>query len=265
VSLSVRDSAALLDATCGPGPGDPYVAPPPARAYLSEADAKPPALRIAWTTTTPNGATVDAECLRVLAETVELCADLGHRLEQRDPEIDRAAVVPTFLTLASANTVVNLASHPTAGRPARESEVERITWLTAKKGERINAADYVRATQTAHRLGRQMAAFHTDWDVLLTPGLATPPVKLGWLDMIMDDVDEYGRRVFAFSPFTVWFNLTGQPALTLPLGQSAGGLPVAVQLVGRYGDEATLIRLGAQLEAARPWFGRKPAMVSGSV
>jgi Asp-tRNA(Asn)/Glu-tRNA(Gln) amidotransferase A subunit family amidase len=265
VSLSVRDSAALLDATCGPGPGDPYVAPPPARTFLEEAGAKPPALRIAWTAATPNGATVEAECLRVLAETVELCADLGHRLEQRDPEIDRAAVVPTFLTLASANTVVNLASHPTAGRPARESEVERITWLTAKMGERINAADYVRATQTAHRLGRQMAAFHTDWDVLLTPGLATLPVKLGWLDMMMDDVDEYWRRVFAFSPFTVWFNLTGQPGLMLPLGQSAGGLPVAVQLVGRYGDEATLIRLGAQLEAARPWFGRKPAMVSGSV
>jgi Asp-tRNA(Asn)/Glu-tRNA(Gln) amidotransferase A subunit family amidase len=264
VSLSVRDSAALLDATCGPGPGDPYVAPPPARAYLSEADAKPQALRIAWTAATPNGTTVDAENLRVLADTVALCSDLGHRLEQRDPEIDRAAVVPTFLTLASANTVVNLASHPTAGRPARESEVERITWLTAKMGERINAADYVRATQTAHRLGRQMAAFHTDWDVLLTPGLATLPVKLGWLDMMMDDVDEYWRRVFAFSPFTVWFNLTGQPALTLPLGQSAGGLPVAVQLVGRYGDEATLIRLGAQLEAARPWFGRKPAALSRS-
>ena len=120
----------------------------------------------------------------------------------------------------------------------------------------------VRATQTAHRLGRQMAAFHSEWDVLLTPGLATLPPKLGWLDMMMDDVHEYWRRVFAFSPFTVWFNLTGQPALMLPLGQSSGGLPVAVQLVGRYGDEATLFRLGAQLEAARPWFGRKPALAA---
>jgi Asp-tRNA(Asn)/Glu-tRNA(Gln) amidotransferase A subunit family amidase len=264
VSLSVRDSAALLDATCGPGSGDPYVAPPPARAYLEEVGANPGTLRIAWTTAAPNGAKIDAECLSVFAETVKLCADLGHRVEERDPEIERAAVVPTFLTLASANTVVNLASHPTAGRPARESEVERITWLTAKMGERTNAADYVRATQTAHRLGRQMAAFHSDWDVLLTPGLATLPVKLGWLDMMMDDVDEYWRRVFAFSPFTVWFNLTGQPALMLPLGRSSGGLPVAVQLAGRYGDEATLIRLGAQLEAARPWFGRKPAALSRS-
>jgi Asp-tRNA(Asn)/Glu-tRNA(Gln) amidotransferase A subunit family amidase len=264
VSLSVRDSAALLDATCGPGPGDPYVAPPPARAYLEEVRAKPQRLRVAWTAATPNGAGIDAECLKVLADTVELCTDLGHRVEQRDPEIDRAAVVPTFLTLASANTVVNLAGHPTAGRPARESDVERITWLTAQMGERVRAADYVRATQTAHRLGRQMTAFHADWDVLLTPGLAAPAVKLGWLDMTMDDVDEYWRRVFAFSPFTVWFNLTGQPALVLPLGQSSGGLPLSVQLVARYGDEATLIRLGAQLEAAQPWFDRKPAIASRS-
>jgi Asp-tRNA(Asn)/Glu-tRNA(Gln) amidotransferase A subunit family amidase len=181
-------------------------------------------------------------------------------VEEHDPEIDGAAIVPTFLTLASANTVVNLASHPTAGRSAREGDVERITWLTAKMGEKVSAADYVRATQTAHRLGRQMAAFHADWDVLLTPGLASPAVKLGWLNMMMEDVDEYWRRVFAFSPFTVWFNLTGQPGLMLPLGQSSGGLPLAVQLVGRFGDESTLIRLGAQLESARPWFGRKPAL-----
>ena len=262
VTLSIRDSAALLDATRGAGPGDPYVAPLPAGPYLKEAGANPGKLNIAWTAAAPNGAKVDAECLRLLAETVKLCADLGHHVEERDPEIDRAAVVPTFLTLASANTVVNLAGHPTAGRPAREGEVERITWLTAKMGENISAPDYVRATQAAHRLGRQMAAFHAHWDILLTPGLSSPAVKLGWLDMMMDDVNEYWRRVFDFSPFTVWFNLTGQPGLMLPLAQSAGGLPLAVQLVGRFGDEAMLIRLGAQLEAARPWFGRKPALAS---
>ena len=259
VTLTVRDCAALLDATCGPGAGDPYVAPPPAGPYLEQVGANPGKLNIAWTAATPNGAKVDASCLSLLADTVKLCTDLGHRVEECDPEIERGALVQTFLTLASANTVVNLGSHPRAGRTAREDEVERITWLTAKMGEKVSGADYVRATQTAHRLGRQMAAFHSQWDVLLTPGLATPPVKLGWLDMLLDDVDEYWRRVFAFSPFTVWFNLTGQPALMLPLGQSAGGLPAAVQLVGRYGDESTLFRLGAQLEAARPWFGRKPA------
>jgi amidase len=131
---------------------------------------------------------------------------------------------------------------------------------TGRLGERVTGADYVRATQTAHRLGRQMAAFHMRWDVLLTPGLATLPPKLGWIDMMLDDVDEYWRRVFHFSPFTVWFNLTGQPAMVLPLGVSAEGLPLATQLVGRYGEEATLFRLGSQLEKARPWVDRLPAV-----
>jgi Asp-tRNA(Asn)/Glu-tRNA(Gln) amidotransferase A subunit family amidase len=262
VTLSVRDSAALLDATHGPGAGDPYAAPPPARPYHQEVGADPGALRIAVTSLAPNGTKVEADSLQALGEAATLCADLGHRVEQADPSIERAAVVPTFLTLAAANTVVNLASHPTKGRAARADEVERVTWATAKLGEKISGADYVRATQAAHRLGRQMAAFHADWDVLLTPGLATPPMTLGWLDMMMDDVDEYWRRVFAFSPFTVWFNLTGQPAMVLPLGRSADGLPVAVQIVGRFGDEATLFRLAAQLEAARPWFERKPALAA---
>jgi amidase len=258
VTLTVRDSAALLDATAGPGAGDPYVAPPPARPFLREVGAEVGRLRIAFTTAAPNGAPVERESLDALAATATLCADLGHHVEEAKPAIDGAAVVPTFLTLAAANTVVNLASHPTAGRPPRPDEVERVTWGTAKLGERITAADYVRATQTAHRLGRQMAAFHQRYDVLLTPGLAMLPPKLGWIDMMLEDVDEYWRRVFTFSPFTVWFNLTGQPAMMLPLGTSASGLPVATQLVARFGDEATLFRLSAQLESARPWFDRKP-------
>jgi len=219
-------------------------------------------LRIAYTTVAPNGAPVAAESLATLRDTVRLCTELGHSVEEANPEIEREAVIPTFVTLAAVNTVVNLSTHPTAGRPAREGEVERVTWNTAKIGERTSSADYVRATQTAHRLGRQMAAFHTRYDVLLTPGLGQLPVKLGWIDMMMDDVEEYWRRVFTFSPFTVWFNLTGQPAMMLPLGQAPGGLPVAVQLVGRFGDEAALFRLGAQLESARPWFSRKPALAS---
>ena len=262
VTVTVRDSAALLDATCGPGAGDPYSAAPPARPFLNEAGADPGSLRIAFTTRTPNGAEVGADALRVLQETASLAADLGHRVEEADPAIDGEAVVPTFLTLMAANTAVNLASHPTAGRAAREDEVERITWLSAKMAEQVTGADYVRATQTMHRLGRQMAAFHSDYDILLTPGLATgTAVKLGWLDMTMDDVDEYWRRVFHFSPFTVWFNITGQPAIMLPIGTNADGVPVAVQAVAPYGDEATLFRFSAQLEAARPWFDRKPALV----
>src|SRR5262245_26529159 len=262
ITLSVRDCAALLDATRGAGAGDPYVAPVPTRSYLEETGAEAGRLRIAVTAAAPNGAPVDADPLRVLHEAAPLCGTLGHTVDEADPEIDHDAIVPTFLTLAAANTVVNLASHPTKGRPAREDEVERVTWATSQMGTRLTAADYVRATQTMHRLGRQMAAFHQSWDVLLTPALAMLPPQLGWIDMMMRDVDEYWRRVFTFSPFTVWFNLTGQPAIVLPLGRSAEGLPVAVQLVARYGDEATLFRLAAQLERARPWMDRRPPEVS---
>ena len=266
VTLSVRDSAAILDATCGPGAGDPYSAAPPARPFLDEVGADPGRLRIAVTRRAPNGAPVGTDALRALEETAGLAAELGHRVEEADPAIDGAAVVPTFLTLMAVNTVVNLSSHPSAGRAAREEEVERITWLSARMGEAVDGADCIRATQAMHRLGRQMAAFHRDHDILLTPGLATgTAVELGWLDMMMDDVDEYWRRVFHFSPFTVWFNITGQPAIMLPIGQSAGGLPVAVQAVAPYGDEATLFRFSAQLESARPWFDRKPATVGASI
>ena len=257
VTLTVRDSAALLDATRGAGPGDPHTAPVPSGSMLDAVEAPPRKLRIAWSAATHDGVTVAPECIRLLEETAKLCASLGHVVDQVDPEVDRHATVPTFLTLAAANTVVNLAGHPTAGRLPREDEVERITWLTAKYGEQVSGADYVRAIQTSHRLGRQMAAFHTSWDVLLTPGLARPAVELGWLDMTMDDLDEYWRRVFAFSPFTVCFNLTGQPGLVLPLASSEAGLPLSVQLVGRFGEETTLFNLGAQLESAQPWFGRK--------
>ena len=268
VTLTVRDCAALLDATAGPGPGDPYTAPAPTRPFLSEVGAPVGRLRIAWTLRTPNGVPVDPACQALVRDMAALCAELGHDVCEADPDIDRDAVVPTFLTLAAVNSAVNVRTHPTAGRPPHRGEVENVTFDTAARGEQIPGPDYVRATQAAHRLGRQMAAFHQTYDVLLTPGLATPgAVKLGWINMMLEDVDEYWCRVFAFSPFTVWFNITGQPAIMLPVGQveTAGaprGLPVAIQLVARYGDEAMVLRLAAQIEAARPWIDRKPALAS---
>jgi amidase len=266
VTLTVRDCAALLDATAGPGAGDPYAAPLPARPFLAEAGTPPGPLRIAWTVRAPNGVAVDPASAALVREIAALCGDLGHEVGEADPDVDRDAVIPTFLTLAAANSAVNVRSHPTAGRPPRRGEVEHVTFDTAARGAEIGAPDYIRATQAAHRLGRQMAAFHRLYDVLLTPALATPgAVKLGWIDMMLEDVDEYWRRIFALSPFTVWLNITGQPAIVLPVSQVATpgaprGLPLGVQLVARFGDEATLFRLSAQLETARPWFDRKPAL-----
>jgi len=259
VSISVRDSAALLDATHGAGAGDPYAAPAPSGAFLDACSRPPDRLRIAITRRPVIDVPVCEDSLRVLDETAKLCVDLGHIVEEADPAIDRELVIPTFLTVMAANTRVNLAANPIKDRPARRDEVEAVTWACGEMGDGVSGADLVRATQTAHRLGRQMAAFHGDYDALLTPGLATLPPQLGWIDMQLDDVDEYWRRVFAFSPFTLWFNLTGQPAAMVPLGESGSGLPVAVQLVTAFGDEETLFALAAQLEAARPWFDRRPA------
>jgi Asp-tRNA(Asn)/Glu-tRNA(Gln) amidotransferase A subunit family amidase len=170
-------------------------------------------------------------------------------------------VWPTFNTIIAVNAAVTVASHP-SGREPGPDDLETVTRKTAEIGHATPAPVYMNAVHTAHRLGRQMAAFHRDWDVLLTPGLAVPPVELGWLDMMMDDVAEYWDRVAAFSPFTVWFNLTGQPAMMLPLGHLGTGLPIAVQAVAGYGCEATLFRLAAQLEAARPWIDRRPAVAA---
>lgn len=262
VSLSVRDNAALLDATHGPGPGDPYVAPPPVRPFLEEVGADPGVMRIAFTSKAPNGAPVEADYTRVLRETASLCADLGHIVEEADPDVEGEAIVPTFRTISAVNALNAIQSHPDGKKPA-PGDLEIVVANTVKLAEGIDAATLMKATQTAHRIGRQMAAFFGDWDVLLTPALGTLPPKLGWLDMMMEDLDEYWRRVFHFSPFTVWFNTTGQPAMMIPLGQNADGFPIAVQAVARYGDEASLFRLAGQLEAAKPWFHRKPALVTG--
>ena len=168
VSLSVRDSAALLDATAGPAPGDPYIAPPPARPFLDEVGADPGSLRIAVTSEAPNGAPVEADPLRVLQETASLCTDLGHRVDEADPDIDRADVVPTFRTISAIQILYLIRAHP-AGRTPQPGDLETVVADTAKLAEGIDGASYMAAVHTAHRIGRQMAAFHQDWDVLLTP------------------------------------------------------------------------------------------------
>ena len=261
LTRTVRDSAALLDATAGAGSGDPYVAPLPVRPFLSEVGADPGKLRVAMTSQAPNGAPVESEILEVFRSTAKTLGDLGHNMEEADPDIDRESVIPTFRAVSAGNVAATLRSHP-AGKKPGPGDVERVTAAAAKLGEEMSGGDYVRATQAGHRLGRQMATFHDTYDVLLTPGLGTLPPRLGWIDMMLEDADEYWDRVFSFSPFTVWFNITGQPGITLPMGVSETGLPISIQLVAPYGDEATLLRLAAQLESARPWIDRRPAMIS---
>lgn len=258
VSISVRDTAAILDATAGPAPGDPYYAPPPPRPFLEEVGADPGALRIAVTYGGATGAATDADHARVLDETAAVLRDLGHTVDEADPPISNDEMQDVFRTLMASNAAQTIRSHPTKGRLPEAGEVERVVALTAERGEHITGYDVFMAQGRMHAAARRMAAFHDDWDVLLTPGLGHLPPKLGWIDMMLDDADEYWSRVAAFSPFTVWFNETGQPAISLPVGQTATGFPVSVHAVAPFADEATLFRLSAQLEAAMPWAQRKP-------
>ena len=258
VSITVRDQAALLNAVAGPAGGDPYFAPPPARPFLEEIGADPGRLRIAFTYGGATGAKTDGDHRRVLDQTVGVLEGLGHIVEEADPPISHDETQDIFRTLMAANAAQIIRSHPTKGRLPEEGEVERVVAATAKRGETVYGHDVFMAQARMHAMGRRMAAFHRDHDVLLTPGLGHLPPKLGWIDMMLDDADEYWDRVAAFSPFTVWFNQTGQPAISLPVGQTESGFPVSVQAVARYADEATLFRLSGQLETAMPWIDRRP-------
>ncbi len=259
VSITVRDHAAILDATAGPAPGDPYFAPPPARPFLEEVGTDPGVLRIGFSHGGATGARTDGEHARVLDEAVSVLQGLGHEVVEADPPLDNGEMQEIFRTLMASNAAQAIRSHPTKGRLPEPGEVENVVAATAAKGESVTGHDVFIAQGRMHQAARRMAAYHDSHDVLLIPGLGHMPPKLGWLDMMMDDADEYWDRVAAFSPFTVWFNLTGQPAISLPVGTTADGFPVSVQAVGRFADEATLFRLAAQLEAAMPWRDRKPA------
>jgi Asp-tRNA(Asn)/Glu-tRNA(Gln) amidotransferase A subunit family amidase len=146
------------------------------------------------------------------------------------------------------------------GRQPQTGDLEGVTAAMFEAGAKASAADYARAVLTIHRTGRVVARWFESFDVLLSPTLSEPPKKLGVFDMNTDDFDLYGRHVARFTAFTSWFNASGNPAMSVPLYWAPAGLPIGVQFGGRYGDEATLLRLAAQLEQARPWAGRRPAL-----
>ena len=258
-SRTVRDSAAFLDASHGPAPGDPYCAPAPARPFLDEVGADPGHLRVAFSTRAPNGVPVHPDCAKAVADAAALLQSLGHAVEEAAPEFDMAALVRHMTVIWGANTWHNAALRYRAlGREPDGSGLEAVTWAIAELGRTHPAADYAAAIQAIHALGRAFARFHRTYDIFLSPTLAQPPVKLGNIDMGEPSPERYLGNMLQFMPFTAQINCTGQPAMTLPLAMSADGLPVGVQVVARFGDEATLFRLAGQIEAARPWIERRP-------
>ena len=261
LTRSVRDSAALLDATAGPDVGDPYWAPPPVRPFLQEVGADPGKLRIAFATTTPAGVKVDKDCIDAVRDAAALCAGLGHEVEEASPEVNGEWVSQSFMVLWSAGcawTIDGLGF--ITGQPPTPDQFEPLTWALYEMGRQKSAASYLVSLAFLQRVSREIARFFLKYDIWLTPTLGEPPVPLGSFDSPPEDPLKGLRRAQAFVPFTPICNITGQPAMSVPLYWNGQGLPVGAHFVGRFGDEATLFRLAAQLEAARPWAGRRPPL-----
>ena len=265
VSRSVRDSAALLDLTSGPDVGAPYYAALPRQPYSTDVGAGPGPLRIALATHTPAGEKIGPECEQAVTETARLLEGLGHRIEEAKLDFVPEELGPAFRLVIAGNQRVAIETYAArSGRDPTPDAFEKITWMFFESGAKASAADYVRAVQVLHRTGRMVGRFFDRFDLLLTPTLPRPPEKLGVFDMNTEDLDSYGRAVALFTSFTAVFNASGNPAMSVPLHWSADGLPIGVQFAGRYGDEATLFRVAAQLEQARPWFHRRPNLTPDS-
>jgi amidase len=259
VTLSVRDSAALLDATAGPDLGDPYCAPPPARPFRQEVGADPGRLRIAFTTRTATDVPVHADCAAAVRDAATLCASLGHTVEEAAPEVSGDLLSQCFIAVWSSGCAWALESLAMlTGQTPGPEHVEPLTWALYEMGRRQTAPAYLTALTMLQIVARQVARFFTRHDVWLTPTLGEPPVPLGTFDATPDNPLAGLFRAATFVPFTPIVNVTGQPAMSVPLFWNAAGLPIGTHFVGRFGDEATLFRLAAQLEAARPWIDRRP-------
>ncbi|MCG8668482.1 MAG: amidase, partial [Pseudomonadales bacterium] len=268
VTKSVRDSAAILDAVSGCMPGDPYAAPTPLRPYAQDVGVDPGALRIGIMAETPAGTpALDEQCKRAVESAASRLGELGHRVESSFPapvgSFERTFEV--FSPLVSSWVAASLDEWgEVLGRELTQDDVEGATWALAEIGRAISAAQYVGTAKKLAAYTRDVAAWwESGFDVLVTPTIAAPPPKLGALTPSPDDPEGGGDLVLRLIPYTPPFNMTGQPAVSLPLHWSDDGLPIGIQLVAAYGREDVLIRLAAQLEEAMPWRDRRPPVFAG--
>lgn len=261
VSRSVRDSAALLDVSAGAEPGDPYAAPPFARPLLDEVGAPPGQLRIALCTTDFLGNPIDTECAAAATAAAKLCESLGHHVEEARPDLSGLSIIEAWRVIPAVNLLVNVTQRAkTLGRQPMPSDLEPMNWAWLELGRRTGADDYLRAISTMHALARRVGSFLERYDLILTPTLGQPSLKLGVVDTGGQEIEKYISLLFeTIAPHTALFNQTGGAAMSVPLHRTKEGLPVGVQFAGRLGDEPKLIRLAAQLEEAQPWTDRRPA------
>ncbi len=258
VTRTVRDSAAMLDATGYPEPASPHAPPPKARPYLEEIRTPPGRLRIAFSAETPNGRSIDPEIKDKLEQVARWLAALGHDVEERALDIDYQRLYKAQRAVSTANFAAEIAELiQVVGREPAPDELEPNTWAVLLSGRRRSGDEVMRGWRTLREMARLILQRFEAFDVFLTPMRGTALPRIGDLGPDQDP-RELNRKQARALPFTPPFNMTGQPAISLPLVHTADGLPLGMQLVGRYADEATLFRLAAQLEEAHPWRGRKP-------
>ncbi|HEY6577850.1 MAG TPA: amidase family protein [Rhizomicrobium sp.] len=257
LSRSVRDSAAALDVAAGNIQGDPYWAPPAPPSWLGASKEKPRRLRIAISRRKLDGAALHADCEAAVAAAARLCADLGHIVEEAAPQFDTGVLVPAFLAIWTANlaAAIDYVAKLTGQTPAPEL-FEGLTWGMYEAGKRVSASEYLLAKAALQQASRGAAKFHDEFDLWLTATLGEPPIKIGTFDIDERDIVKGFLPLFDYVPFTALQNVTGQPAIDLPLHWNDAGLPIGVQFAAAFGDELTLLQLATELESAAPWADR---------
>jgi len=257
LSRSVRDTAAALDAVAGYEPGDPYCAPAAPASYRKASREKPKRLHIGFATKTLDGKPVHADCVAAVEHAAKLCADLGHEVDEASPELNLELLMPAFMAIWTGNlaAVVDFIARLTGQTPSTDN-MEGLTLGLYEAGKAVSAAQYLQAKMMLNQASRATATFHRSRDLWLTATLGTPPAKLGSFDLEERDPVKGFAPLIAYVPFTALQNVTGQPAINLPLHWNEAGLPIGVQFVAAFGDELMLLQLATQLEQAQPWFAR---------
>lgn len=263
LTRSVRDTAALIDATHGPDLGAPYYAPPLHGTLLDAIAAAPRRLRIAYSILSFTGEPVHADCRDAVLHTASLCASLGHEMVEADPKVDIQRFMRAWTNIVACGTELVVRSRlAELGRSGVADELDGVTRGAVALGRSISGADYLEAVGVVHEIGREMARFLADqrgFDMLLTATLAEPPAVIGRFKPDNENFREYRmgpQGVLAYSPFTALANGTGQPAMSVPLYWNGATLPIGTHFMARAGDEALLLQLASQLEVADPWFNR---------
>ena len=259
LTRSVRDSAAMLDCTQGADVGDPYASPPVERPYLEEVSRSAGKLRIAFIKTDHDGKAIHADCAAGVEQTAKLLADLGHEVVEDKIPMAPGEAAALWLPMWAAYLAWDVdAEAERRGRPPREDELQHLTWGFYEIGKTITAGQFLDLRTKAQVMSRRIGQFMQRHDVTLSSTLAQPPIRNGILDLGERDALKGFLPLADYAPFPLVQNLTGQPSLSLPLHWSSEGLPIGMLFTARFGDEATLYRLAAQLESAKPWANKHP-------